>query len=145
MAAEGGKKVLVETDFIFGLNPRDILHPYVERIISLHTQGLLKCYLVGTALIEFRTVLYSHGLKSHSVHEAIAIVIDKLNEYKIEVISVKPNHILSADFLRTKYPQLSFFDALHAGVAYEEKVLLVSYDKTYSQIKEISWKRITQF
>ena len=135
----------METDFIFGLNPEDRLHPYIDRILNLHRQGNLRCYLAGTALIEFRTILYSHGLSSQEVYEALIIVFDKLEEYDIDVIPIRPSHIIAADFLRTLYPQLSFFDALHAGVACEEDIVLVSYDEVYSQIEEISWRRITQF
>ncbi len=145
MVTEEYPRILVETDFIFGLNPRDKLHPYIKGILKLHRQGDIRCYLAGTALVEFRTVLYSHGLSSKEVYEALIIIFDKLGEYNIDVIPIKPNHIITADFLRTLYPQLGFFDALHAGVAYEEDMTLVSYDEMYSQIEEISWKRITQF
>ena len=53
--------------------------------------------------------------------------------------------MILADHLRSKYPNLSFFDALHAGVALVEKIILVSYDTIYSQINEISWKSFRDF
>ena len=144
MVARKIREILVETDFLFGLNPNDKIHSYVKRAITLHKKGALKCNLAGTALFEFRTVLYSHGLSSTDVYEATLIIAHKLKEYNIDVIPTKPQHILSADFLRTQYPQLSFFDALHAGVAYEESLPLVSYDDIYSEIEEISWIKITE-
>ncbi len=143
MAVEGRREILVETDFLFGLNPEDRLHKYVIRLISLHKRKKLQCYLAGTALFEFRTVLYSHGLKSSDVHEAFLIILNTLEENDVDVISVRPKHILSADYLRTRYPELTFFDSLHAGVALEEGIPLASYDRIYERIEEISWINLT--
>jgi len=137
--------ILVETDFLFGINPKDKLHNYVLKITSLHENNVIKCYVSSSAFVEFRTVLYSHGKKPNEVHEALLIITDFLRKRKIEEIPLRSEHVIIADYLRSKYPNLSFFDALHAGVALVEKITLVSYDTIYSQINEISWKSFRDF
>ncbi len=145
MVTKTSEEILVETDFLFGLNPEDKLNEYVKKIINQHNRGKIICKVAGTALMEFRAVLYSHGLSSKEVYEALLIILNVLSENKIEVISIKPQHLIMGDLLRTKYNILTFFDALHAGVAYEEGIKLVSNDNVYSKIKEIEFMQINKF
>ncbi len=144
MGTRTSKEILVETDFLFGLNPEDKLHSYVKKIINKHNKGEISCRLAGTALMEFRAVLYSHGLTSDKVYEALLIIINALNENNISIIPVRPEHIMAADLLRTKYSSLTYYDALHAGVAYEEGILLVSYDDIYAKIREINFLKMNE-
>jgi len=95
--------------------------------------------------MEFRAVLYSRGKEPSEVLEALSIVREFLRSSNIGEIPLKSEHIISGETLRMRYRELTYFDAIHAGVALIENMTIVSYDEIYSRLEEIKWRKITEF
>ena len=139
------RKNPTRTDFLFGINPLDKLHNYVVTIAKLSKERKIYCLVASSAFMEFRTVLYSRGKKPIEVLEALSIIKDFIKSNNIMEIPLKGEHIIAGESLRVRYGELTYFDALHAGVALVEKAMVVSYDDVYSRISELKWKSITEF
>ncbi|RLE64048.1 MAG: hypothetical protein DRJ47_08575 [Thermoprotei archaeon] len=58
--------------------------------------------------------------------------------YDVSTLTPHPSHLARAWMLRRKY-NLTFFDSLHAATAIEEDEPIVSYDKRYSDIKDLRY------
>ncbi len=129
------KKLLVETDFLFGLNARDKLHPYVLRVLELHKQGTLTIAISSAAPLEAALVLLSRGFQLDTVTRVLELMRNKLVEYNAEnYTSLSCDIIVEALRLRKTFPQLTFFDSIHIATAKTMSLTLVTSDSVLLQI-----------
>jgi len=129
------RRVLVETDFLFGLNARDKLYPYVTRLLEKHRKGELMLSLSSVSSLEATLVLLSRGFKARMVIRILRLMNTKLSEYNIDSytpLSLKV--IAEALELKEKYKQLTFFDSIHIATAKTMGLPLVTSDKTLARI-----------
>lgn len=64
--------------------------------------------------------------------------VSKMLKYKeIHLLPAKPLYHGEGHRLRKKYHKLTYFDSLHAAVGTTEHLQLVSYDKTYAEVKQL--------
>ena len=63
---------------------------------------------------------------------------ETLKFYNVDVVKPRALHVAKAYELRLKY-DLSFFNSLHAATAIIEKTPLLSYDRIYGKVKELSY------
>jgi len=126
--------VIVETDFLVALSSKgDRHHAEVRRLL----EELNGVFLSPYSLVELDLLITSGVLRVRPVafYGALSRV---LPYYGVTVIRPKPSHLAKAWELRSGY-DLSFFDSLHAAVAIEEGEALVSYDRKYSDIEELTY------
>jgi len=127
--------VLIETDVVIALASKtDKHHEDVKKLLDRLAITELSPY----SLIELDLLITSRSLivKIPDFYQALN---DVLEYYKISVLAPRPSHFIEAWNLRKRY-NLTFFDSLHAATALEEEEVLVSYDKTYSRVKELKYK-----
>ena len=107
--------VLLETSFLMALNPRDRNHGWALQVLEKAKQGDVIIHISPAALIELALILKSRGFNEGSIREAIEAMND------IIVLFTKPRYpkltldvVAYAVELRTRYKNLTFFDAIHA-------------------------------
>jgi len=126
--------MLIETDFLISLVRENDRHHIRTLKILEKLRGHIK--LSPYTLTELDLLVWSNTFKVKDKELFFKLLEETLNYYTIETLKPKFTHVAKAYELREKY-SLSFFDSLHAAVAMIENIPLLSYDKTYSKIKEI--------
>ena len=146
MAAHSNRKeVLVESDFLFGLRSGDRRHEDVSNALLMSKKGVLEAGVLSSAVIEVRATLYSRGLGSHEVEDAVALMDAILSEAGVKnYIPVKLSDVVLSEILRSQFGELTFFDALHAAISKRMDTPLLSGDAIYKQIgiKTISYEEL---
>lgn len=136
MASEPSKKrLLVESDFLFGLRKSDRFHRSIIRSLDMHRNGAIKINVLSSAIMEVRTVLYSRGLKLSQIEDVLSLMDQRLNDYKVTTyVPVKITDGVLAERLRTLFPNLTFFDSLHAAISKRLDAAMLSSDPIYKEI-----------
>ncbi|RLG52121.1 MAG: hypothetical protein DRN99_07885 [Thermoproteota archaeon] len=134
MAPKAGRELLVETDFLFGLREDDRLHEHVMRALKMHENGKVELILLSSAVIEFRAVLYSSGLKPEEVEEAAALALAILTGHEVNrYLQIQLEDLILAEKLRARHG-IGFFDSLHASAAKRTGIKLLSSDEAYRKL-----------
>lgn len=136
MALKASKKVtLVESDFLFGVRKGDRNHAGVVKTLGMHKRGSLQLRILSSAVIEVRAVLYSKGLALHQVEDVVSLIDAELNDFGVRIYApVRLSDIVVAERLRDEFPNLTFFDSLHAAVSKRLGMPLLSNDPIYKEI-----------
>ena len=125
---------LIETDMILALaSSTDKHHNEAVKIIREIRPLRLSPY----ALIELDLLVLS-GKFEVRVPDFYENLSETLQYYNLEIIKPNPRHLARGQELRRKY-NLTYFDSLHASTAIVENEILISYDKIYSNVKELKY------
>jgi len=121
---------LIETDTIYSfLNKNDPLHKYADTIFNMINDGKLTVKISSVSLIEMQLIYKSKDIK----YEFEMDLIDLLRIKNIDWAPLNVTSVLTAIHLRKKY-ELSFFDSLHVGIAFNLDKQIISNDKIYDNI-----------
>jgi len=135
MALEGGQRVAVETDFLFGLRKSDARHANVMAALKRHKEGALLIALLSSAVLEARAVLYSRGTKTSDVEEAFSLMAALLAEFGVvETVALSLSDVVLAEGMRSDLPSLTFFDSLHAATCKRLGMTLLSSEGLYERL-----------
>jgi predicted nucleic acid-binding protein len=137
----GEKLYLVETEFLFGINPSDRWHNKVMQILELFKKregGELR--FSASALLEMSLVLQSRGLRMEKIEETLFLAKQKLFESNVLEEWLNSDDVIRAYELLKKF-DVEYFDAMHAAVALGRNAVLVTNDKVYETlgVKTISF------
>ncbi|MGC9107638.1 MAG: type II toxin-antitoxin system VapC family toxin [Infirmifilum sp.] len=128
-------KALLETGFLLALNPRDRNHEWATRVLNEAKKHKIIIFLSPASLIELSLILKSRGLTDPEISQ----VFDALNS----LIKPKPSYpeltaetLSSAARLRTRYPELSFFDSIHAALTLENDLAYYDLDDVVLHVVE---------
>ena len=131
------KEVLVETDFLFGLNAKDNLFPKVLRILEERKKGRLKVIISSTSPIEVFLVLLSRNMSYEAITKVIKLMNTKLAEYRInDFAPITLDVVVKALELRMKYKQLTLFDSIHISLAKTLNIPLLTSDNVILKVME---------
>lgn len=131
-------KYLVETDFLFGLRPSDRYYSKVENALKLAQKKQVELKVISSAIFEIRTVLYSQGKRPEEISKILTLMKKKLDEHNVKEEIIQVDDFILADYLRSKYDELTFFDALHAAMSKRRKIPLYGNDAVLKKLKFIS-------
>ncbi len=127
--------VLVESDFLFGLQVADRRHSRVIRALERHKLGEIVIRVLSSAIVEVRSVLYSSGLSQKKTEDFFSLMGVILDDYGVEeFVPVEPSDVIIAERMRIEYAELTFFDSLHAAVSKRLNLKLLSSEGIYSRI-----------
>ena len=132
--------VLIETDILLALISRTDRH-HVCTVKFLESLGGVK--LSPYSLIEVDLLIESGNIKV-KLPDFYSALEEVFSYYMIENIPPKPSHFIKSREFRKEYG-LTYFDSLHAAVAFVENELLISYDKIYRDVKEIKYRSPRDF
>jgi len=124
--------VLIETDIILALaSAGDKHHREAVEVV----RSIKPLRLSPYALVELDLLILSGRIEVR-IPEFYEGLANTLIYYGIEVVKPSPKHFEKAWKLRERYG-LTYFDSLHASTAIVENEVLVSYDRIYSNVKEL--------
>ncbi|MCD6488418.1 MAG: hypothetical protein J7K21_04255 [Desulfurococcales archaeon] len=140
------ERFLVETDFLFGLNARDHLYPYVLKILEKHRRREIEITVSSAASIEAALIMLSRKLQLDIVVRALRLMEAKLVEYKVNTYaSIALEVIAKALILKMKHPELTFFDSIHIALSTITNTVLITSDKTIAKVMEEEKLRYTTY
>ncbi len=128
--------MLIETDTIISLVRRNDKHHHnTLKILEKH-RGELS--LSPYSLSELDLLIWSDTFRVKDRESFFKLLEDTIKFYNVDIVKPRELHIAKAYELRLKH-RLSFFDSLHAATAIIEKIPLLSYDRVYEKVKELSY------
>ncbi|MGB9854689.1 MAG: type II toxin-antitoxin system VapC family toxin [Candidatus Bathyarchaeales archaeon] len=134
---------MVETEFLFGFQPKDRRYDIVFRILKayMETRGFSIYYPVS-ALMEVRMVMASHGKNAEERLKALTLIKAKAEASNLSEIGFSADNLMLCEEIMAQHSALTFFDALHASVALSNNLTIVSNDEAYDKagVKRISFK-----
>ncbi|MEM1516929.1 MAG: PIN domain-containing protein [Thermofilum sp.] len=128
---------LVETGFLLALNPRDKNRDWALSLLREAKSGRLKLYLSPAAPIELSLILKSRGLAEQEIAlvlEAMGLAISRYTRPVYPPLTLEAASL--AANLRERYPELTFFDSLHAAVALSNKLEYRDLDEIVRRVVE---------
>ncbi|RLG37191.1 MAG: hypothetical protein DRO01_07410 [Thermoproteota archaeon] len=130
------ERVLVETDFLFGLRRRDELHEAVMALLKEARAGRVAISLSPAAPLEATLVMRSAGLDDSSIARALGAMQTILSMFaRVESPGLSLSHAALAAELRERYG-LSLFDSIHGAVALAERLIYVGSDESVREAVE---------
>jgi len=134
---------MVETEFLFGFQPKDKHYDIVSKILKAYMATKpFPVYYPVSALIEIREVMASHGKSAVERLNALIYIKAKAITSNLRELSLSSDDLTLCEEIIAQHINLTFFDALHASVALNNKLSMVSNDEAYDKIgiKRISFK-----
>jgi predicted nucleic acid-binding protein len=135
---------LAETEFLFSLRPKDRWNKLARRFLQKVEQNSIHVALLESAIQEMRAVLYSQGKAPREVYMSLLLIKGKLMKLGIPEETTTLDDYILADKLREDYPELTYFDSLHAAAALRRNQTLITNDPVYGQcdVKTANFKEL---
>ncbi len=132
---------VVDTEFLFALNPRNLKHNYALNILREYSGKLL---VPDTVLSEFIVVLRSHGKNLQEVKEALKALKKIFSTYNLKEVSTINTHLLIIHVDIMKKYGLTFFDSLIAASTLIVGDTIISDDSDFDKIPDLKRIPLTQ-
>ena len=129
------ERVLVESDFLFGLRSSDGHHAHVVEALKRHRAGALSIQVLSSAVVEVKTVLHSRGLEPDVIEDTLSLMDAILAQHGVRgFIPLELGDAVLAEKMRRKERRLGFFDSLHAAVSQRLAIRLLSSEQAYADL-----------
>ncbi len=121
---------LVETDFLFALNPEDKYHQFAINLLEDSSKGRIRLFLSPISPLEATLVMRSYELSEHDIAMALKAFDAALRRYvSTHFPEITLSIFITAAELRNRHNELSFFDSFHAAVALSNNFIYIGTDK----------------
>ncbi|MHA1208005.1 MAG: hypothetical protein ACTSSA_02165 [Candidatus Freyarchaeota archaeon] len=137
------KEFMVETEFLFGFQPKDKHYNTVSSILKAYTEKrFLRLYYPTSALMEIRQAMASHQKTAAERLNALTLIKVKAVSFGLQEIGLTSEDLIFCEQLLEQNRDLTFFDGLHAAVALNNKLTIVSNDRIYDRlnVERLSFK-----
>lgn len=132
---------MVETEFLFSFQPKDKHYDVVSNILEAYaTTKPFPLHYPISALIEVREVMANHKKDAAKKLNTLTFIKAKAISFNLKEIELSSNDLILCEHLLIQHNSLTFFDRLHASVALNNKLSIVSNDEIYD---ELSLKRLS--
>lgn len=138
---------MVETEFLFGFQPKDKHYDIVSSILKAYEATKpFSLYYPVSALIEIREVMAGHKKDAEERLHALTFIKAKAVSSGLPEIELSSDDLILCEDLLMQHRFLTFFDGLHASVALNNKFSIVSNDAIYDElgIKRFSFKDLLE-
>jgi hypothetical protein len=139
--------LLVETEFLFGFQPKDKHYDVVSSILKAYmATRLFTLYYPVSALVEIRGVMPSHKKDAADRLSALTFIKAKALSSGFQELGLSSDDLILCEDLLMQHRSLTFFDGLHASVALNNRLPIVSNDQIYDElsIKRLSFKDLAE-
>gem|GEM_PF-569535 len=134
---------LMETDFLLALISKGDKHH--DEVVELLDRFVGEFFLSPYSLIELDLLLKSGEIAVTGFKDFYILIGRVLKFRRIGSLPIKPSYQGEAWSLRDQYKWLTYFDSLHAAVAVTENLELISYDKKYRKVKELTYNHPSKY
>lgn len=135
---------MVETEFLFGFQPKDKHYDLASGILKAYTatKKSFSLYYPVSALVEIREVMASHKKAAEERLNALTFIKTKAILFGLQEKGLSSDDLILCEDLLMQHRFLTFFDGLHASVALNNRLLIISNDEVYDEfgIKRLSFK-----
>jgi len=134
---------MVETEFLFGFQPKDKHYDVVSSILKAYTATKpFSLFYPVSALVEIREVMASHKKDAPERLNALTLIKTNAISFGLPEIGLSSDDLILCEDLLMQHRFLTFFDGLHASVALNNKLSIVSNDEIYDGlgVKRLSFK-----
>jgi len=134
---------MVETEFLFGFQPKDKHYDVVSSILKAYMATKpFSLYYPVSALVEIREVMASHKKDTAERLNALTFIKAKAISFGLPEIGLLSDDLILCEDLLMQHRFLTLFVGLHASVALNNKFSMVSNDEIYDEldIKRLSFK-----
>ncbi len=129
---------VLDTELIFGLNPKDKHHESTLKVLRELSSDGQKIYAPDTSIYEFQSVLRGLNKKLPEVKLALAALKQVFEDNGIaEARTVGIGTLLLQCEFEEKY-RLSYFDSLVAASAFVLDKIIVSDDREFDKVPELT-------
>ncbi len=136
-------KVLVETGFLFALNPKDKYHKWALNVLENARNKRIILYVSPVAPIELSLIMKSEGYSDREIVEVLEAIDDIINRYALPQYPLLELGLLAyATELRVRYPELTFFDSIHASIAIRNSLLYYDLDEVLRNVIDRELSRL---
>jgi len=139
---------MIETEFLFGSQPKDKRYDVVSSILEAYAATKpFSFYYPISALVEVREVMASHKKDAAKRLNALTFIKAKATSFGLKEIELSSNDLILCEHLLVQHNSLTFFDGLHASVALNNKLSIVSNDEIYDELglKRLSFKDFVNY
>jgi len=128
-------KKLVEIGFLLALDSRDKNHEWAMEVLRRAKERRIMIYVSPAAPIELSLIMKSRGLNNNDIRRVMNALDAVIRRYtKPNYLPLELRHALYAAELRSKYPELTFFDSLHASVAILNNLMYADLDEVVRKV-----------
>jgi len=126
---------MVETEFLFGFQPKDKHYDVVSSILKAYTvKKVFSLYYPASAIVEVREVMASHEKSSEERLNALTFIKAKAVSFGLSEVGLFSDDLILCEDLLMQHGFLTFFDGLHAAVTLNNRFVVVSNDETYDKL-----------
>lgn len=129
------RNFLVETEFLFGFQPKDKHYDIVSSVLKAYMEtNRFTIYYPVSALLEIRQVMASHRKTPADRLNALTFIKTKAITSNLYEIGLSSDDLILCEDLLMQNPSLTLFDGLHASVALNNRLAIVSNDRVYDEL-----------
>jgi len=139
---------MVETEFLFGFQPKDKHYDIVSNVLKAYIATKpFTIYYPVSALLEVREVMASHRKTPADRLHALTFIKTKAIASFLHEVSLSSDDLILCEDLLMQNPSLTLFDGLHASVALNNRLTMVSNDKVYDElgVERFSFENLLSF
>jgi len=139
---------MVETEFLFGFQPKDKHYDVVSGVLKAYMATKpFSLYYPVSGLVEILEVMASHRKDSVERLNALTFIKAKAISFSLIEIGLSSDDLILCEDLLMQHRSLTFFDGLHASVALNNEFSIVSNDQVYDElgVKRLSFKEFLEF
>lgn len=126
---------IVDTQFLFALNPKDKHHTGALNILEKVKIGEVRDLVVtDTAIFEYYLVLRSRGVELEDIKSLFGALNEILGKYGIKELKTLNKDLFVKQISIEKDHDLNFFDSLLAASAENYDHSIISSDKVYDKL-----------
>jgi predicted nucleic acid-binding protein len=134
---------VVDTEVLFGLNPKDRKHDHAIDRLSELRRGRKKIFVPDTALLEFHVVLRSYRYSPKVIRTIILGLRSVMEINGVEEAKTINSSLLSRQCEIEERYGLTYFDSLIAASTLELDGEIISDDSAFDKVLSISRTPLT--
>lgn len=125
----------METDFLFGLREKDRLHQHVMKALVDHREGRVRLELSSVSVLEVMVVALSQGVGWEQLATALRLMDIELGANNLGgYLPLSLSDACISLGMRLENNDLNLFDSLHASVAKNNGLGILSSDPIYDSL-----------
>lgn len=127
---------IVDTEFLFALNPGDTKHEGALKMLEdVQNEKMKDLAVTDTAIFEYYSVLRSRGFASEETKSLLDALNKIFEEYSIKEINTINKDLLLRQLSVEADYNLDFFNSLLAASAENHDHSIISDDKAYDKLR----------
>lgn len=128
-------EALVETGFLLALNPKDSHHNWALGVLGEAKAGRMILYISPIAPVELSLMMRVKGYGNDDVRRVLEALNSAIMMYtRPRYPQSGLRHVAYAAELMGRYPELTFFDSIHASITIDNGLTYYDLDEVIRRV-----------